>query len=100
LNESYEEIQCINEELTASNEEIRCINEELTASNEEIRCINEELTGHNEEIERINKELDNYAHVISHDLKGPLTSIIGFTEVLNGKYANLLDEDGQHILRG
>ncbi len=29
-----------------------------------------------EELERINAELDGYAHTVSHDLKGPLTSIM------------------------
>ncbi len=35
-----------------------------------------ELKRVQDELERINSELDGYAHTVSHDLKGPLTSIM------------------------
>ncbi len=35
-----------------------------------------ELKRVQDELERINAELDGYAHTVSHDLKGPLTSIM------------------------
>ena len=43
LQQSYEEQQTLNEELTSSNEQLSTINEELAATNEELISINEEL---------------------------------------------------------
>ena len=37
-----------------------------------------------EELKRINKELEAYAHVVSHDLKGPISIIISSISALNG----------------
>jgi PAS domain S-box-containing protein len=37
-----------------------------------------------EELKRINKELEAYAHVVSHDLKGPISIIISSIGALNG----------------
>jgi signal transduction histidine kinase len=38
------------------------------------------------ELEKRNEELDAYAHTVAHDLKSPLTSIIGFSDLLEKRY--------------
>lgn len=35
------------------------------------------------ELEERNEELDAFAHTVAHDLKGPLASILGYTDVLS-----------------
>jgi PAS domain S-box-containing protein len=56
------------------------------------------------ELERSNKELEQFASVASHDLKAPLATIGGFSQVLYERYNDKLDEKGQralfHIIKG
>jgi hypothetical protein len=51
------------------------------------------------ELESINQELEAFACSVSHDLRAPLRSIRGFSEVLLETYASQLDEPGQALLR-
>jgi len=45
-------------------------------------------------LELRNNELQEYAHVVSHDLKSPLRSISALTSWLKEDYADILDEEG------
>ncbi|MBI4852110.1 MAG: PAS domain S-box protein [Acidobacteria bacterium] len=47
-------------------------------------------------LEKINKELDQFAYVVSHDLKAPLRGISHLTEWLEEDLAPLLTPDTQH----
>lgn len=44
---------------------------------------------------RTNKELEEFAYVASHDLQEPLRKITMFTERLNAKYGNTIDQEGR-----
>lgn len=44
-------------------------------------------------------ELVRFFSVLSHDLKSPIFSIDGFSELLTGDYQDRLDEDGKDFLR-
>src|SRR5207253_11367425 len=46
-----------------------------------------------------NTELDAFAYSVSHDLRAPLRSIDGFSQVLLEDYAAQLDEAGRDSLR-
>ena len=48
----------------------------------------------NVQLEERNAELDAFAHTVAHDLKAPLTSLIGYTELLEMDYAAILDAEG------
>ena len=43
-------------------------------------------------LKKANQELDAFARTVSHDLRNPLTPIIGYAEVLREKYHGQLDE--------
>src|SRR5581483_9338941 len=45
------------------------------------------------------EELIRLMSVLSHDLKSPIFTIDGFSELLLGDYADKLDEEGQDFLR-
>jgi len=51
------------------------------------------------ELESSNTSLQEYAHVVSHDLKSPLRSISALVSWLQEDYNDVLDEDGQQNLR-
>jgi signal transduction histidine kinase len=67
-------------------------NEELEAQNGQLLALTEELQARGEELERSNRALDEFAHVVSHDLKAPLRSI--------SNYAAWLEEDLGEALAG
>jgi PAS domain S-box-containing protein len=55
------------------------------------------------ELEETNKELDDFAYIVSHDLKAPLRAIGSLSDWIYTDYAHLLDEDGReqmNLLRG
>jgi PAS domain S-box-containing protein len=51
------------------------------------------------QLESSNRELEAFAYSVSHDLRAPLRSIRGFSEVLLERCAGQLDEVGQDYLR-
>ncbi|UCG42675.1 MAG: HAMP domain-containing histidine kinase [candidate division WOR-3 bacterium] len=44
------------------------------------------------------QELDAFAHTVAHDLKGPLTGIMGFTELLRTQFDDLSREKRERFL--
>ncbi len=62
------------------------------------RVAEEQLKHRAEELSIANKELESYSYSVSHDLRGPLNSIIGFNNFLIEDYFNILDENGRTFL--
>lgn len=48
----------------------------------EVASLNQRLQEQVEELERLNKDKDDFLAVTSHDLRSPLSSILGFTEMM------------------
>ncbi len=49
-------------------------------------------------LEKSNKELNDYAHIVSHDLKSPLRSMNALLTWLKEDYAEVIDDNGHNSL--
>src|SRR5436190_9410430 len=53
----------------------------------------------NEELREANEQLETFSYSVSHDLRAPLRSLQGFSEVLLEDYADKLDEEARLYLQ-
>jgi signal transduction histidine kinase len=54
--------------------------------------------GETTELQRVNQALAAFSHSVSHDLRGPLRAVDGFSQVLLSDYAHALDGNGRDLL--
>lgn len=71
-------------------------------ANRELQRLNETLVRQNDAVASANRELESFSYSVSHDLRAPLRSLDGFSQVLLDDYEQLLPKEAQrylHILR-
>ena len=71
---------------------------DLINSQEEIIRLNTELKDNIVRLEAANKELEAFSYSVSHDLRSPLRSMNGFSEVLLEEYYDKLDNTAKDYL--
>lgn len=94
------------ESILSENNDLKTINERLQReisehkrADENIKRLNEELSCRAAQLEEANKELLAFSYTVSHDLRGPLTSINGFSQALLEFYGDKLDDAGKDMLQ-
>jgi two-component system sensor histidine kinase/response regulator len=64
----------------------------------QIKLLNASLQQNLQQIEAANKELESFSYSVSHDLRAPLRSILGYTQVLEEDYIDKLGADAKQVL--
>ena len=76
--------------------------EDQKEAEDQVRQLNAELEQRvqirTEQLESANSELEAFSYSVSHDLRAPLRTLDGFSNVLLEDYHSQLDEQGQHYL--
>ena len=65
---------------------------------EDVQKLNEDLKQRAAQLEAANKELEAFSYSVSHDLRAPLRSIDGFSNVLLEDYGEQLPNEGKNYL--
>ncbi|MCU4155997.1 HAMP domain-containing histidine kinase [Carboxylicivirga sp. A043] len=79
-------------------EETLCVNEYLNEKNEKIEQQKKSIIAANKELRKLSQTKDKFFSIISHDLKTPFNSIIGFSSLLSQHYDQFSDEDRKNYL--
>lgn len=102
FNNMLDEIQQRTRELEESNRELARQSEERQRAGDEIRRLNEQLeqrvTERTAQLQVINQELESFCYSVSHDLRGPLRAIDGFSEALTEELPEDLNDDASRYL--
>lgn len=64
----------------------------------ERKSMERELISRAAELTSLNRDLESFSYSISHDLRGPLSIIKGFVDILREDYSQRIDEDGRDYL--
>jgi signal transduction histidine kinase len=95
LLESNPELAATNKELTQANKRFAETNKQLAEVNIELTELNNELGLANEQTTNYNKMLTDSINIAAHELRTPVQSILGYTELLKLYYEEEKEEDGQ-----
>jgi len=65
---------------------------------ESLRLASAGVLAQNAELEALNNELESFSYSVSHDLRAPARAIHGYARMLEKRYAQEFDAEGQRLL--
>jgi light-regulated signal transduction histidine kinase (bacteriophytochrome) len=66
---------------------------------QEIQEINHQLQDSNQELQKLNTALESFSYSVSHDLRAPLRSVTGYSQMLLEEFGANLPGEGQRFLQ-
>ena len=87
----------VEEELLTVNEQLEEKASELEAEIDDRKKIEQDLKQNNFELQAANKELEAFSYSVSHDLRTPLRTLDGFSEMVILEYGDKVGETGKII---
>ncbi len=96
--ECYSKPQSIDNHIVGRVWSFRDATERIQADREQTRLL-EKVEKANRELEKVNQELNDFAYLVSHDLKAPLRGIKVLAGWIASDYADSLDNEGKENLK-
>jgi signal transduction histidine kinase len=91
-------LQYQSQQLERQNAELQDAVQRSWRAEEEIKALNRHLERRIAELNDLNRELETFSYTVSHDLRGPLSRISGFTKALLESHLDQLDDQGRLYL--
>jgi signal transduction histidine kinase len=85
--------------IESRNEELQRAIHRSQQAEEEIKALNRHLERQLDEMNQVNRELEAFSYSVSHDLRGPLNRMAGFSKALMEFHSQALNEEGKIFLQ-
>jgi len=96
----YKDNKRLNSILEERNKQIGARQDELNLINHQLTETNKKLTASEKDLKLLNATKDKFFSIIAHDLKGPFSSLLGLTEIINENIETISPEELRDMSRG